>query len=225
MSMSDRPTTSVSLRSYRASGDTLRSTLRVACHPKPVGRRVAERAGFEPALRFPVNTLSKRAPSTARPPLLRLGGGEVSQAMRRPQPCHAGQAPQKLAIFVPPSHHIAEKKKQRMQSRAVWRVKNWCRSAAPRSKSRAGGAASRCCCCRARTCWKPSPAFVAGLAKTFEVIVASPPGFGRSSPARMADPARGSGLSAVVAPQKARPRRACRRSAALSAAGSRPRWR
>lgn len=30
---------------------------------------LAERAGFEPALRFPVNTLSRRAPSTTRPPL------------------------------------------------------------------------------------------------------------------------------------------------------------
>lgn len=32
-------------------------------------RHLAERAGFEPALRFPVNTLSRRAPSTTRPPL------------------------------------------------------------------------------------------------------------------------------------------------------------
>jgi hypothetical protein len=31
---------------------------------------VAEGAGFEPAIRFPVYTLSRRAPSTARPPLL-----------------------------------------------------------------------------------------------------------------------------------------------------------
>jgi hypothetical protein len=31
---------------------------------------VAERVGFEPTLRFPVNTLSKRAPSATRPPLL-----------------------------------------------------------------------------------------------------------------------------------------------------------
>ena len=30
---------------------------------------LAERAGFEPALRSPVNTLSRRAPSTTRPPL------------------------------------------------------------------------------------------------------------------------------------------------------------
>src|SRR6185437_2881963 len=30
---------------------------------------MAERVGFEPTLRFPVNTLSKRAPSATRPPL------------------------------------------------------------------------------------------------------------------------------------------------------------
>src|SRR5262249_48598491 len=33
---------------------------------------LAERVGFEPTLRLPVNTLSKRAPSTARPPLRRI---------------------------------------------------------------------------------------------------------------------------------------------------------
>ena len=31
---------------------------------------MAEREGFEPSIRFPVYTLSKRAPSTTRPPLL-----------------------------------------------------------------------------------------------------------------------------------------------------------
>src|SRR5262245_40888087 len=33
-------------------------------------KRLAEGVGFEPTLRFPVNTLSKRAPSATRPPLL-----------------------------------------------------------------------------------------------------------------------------------------------------------
>ena len=32
--------------------------------------KMAEREGFEPSKRFPVYTLSKRAPSTTRPPLL-----------------------------------------------------------------------------------------------------------------------------------------------------------
>ena len=30
---------------------------------------LAEREGFEPSIRFPIYTLSKRAPSTTRPPL------------------------------------------------------------------------------------------------------------------------------------------------------------
>jgi hypothetical protein len=34
---------------------------------------LAERVGFEPTLEFPLNTLSKRAPSTTRPPLLKSG--------------------------------------------------------------------------------------------------------------------------------------------------------
>ena len=34
---------------------------------------MAERAGFEPAVRLPLHTLSKRAPSTARTPL-RISG-------------------------------------------------------------------------------------------------------------------------------------------------------
>jgi hypothetical protein len=50
---------------------------------------VAERVGFEPTLEFPLNTLSKRAPSTTRPSLhletslrvyqrgLHIGFGEV----------------------------------------------------------------------------------------------------------------------------------------------------
>ena len=32
-------------------------------------KKMAEREGFEPSKRFPVYTLSKRAPSTTRPPL------------------------------------------------------------------------------------------------------------------------------------------------------------
>ena len=48
-------------------------------------RGMAERVGFEPTLEFPLNTLSKRAPSTTRPSLHRavilvesnIGGGPV----------------------------------------------------------------------------------------------------------------------------------------------------
>ncbi len=35
-------------------------------------RRLAEGVGFEPTIRFPVYTLSRRAPSTTRPPLRKL---------------------------------------------------------------------------------------------------------------------------------------------------------
>jgi hypothetical protein len=34
---------------------------------------MAERVGFEPTLEFPLNTLSKRAPSATRPSLRRIG--------------------------------------------------------------------------------------------------------------------------------------------------------
>ena len=46
-----------------------------ACRAKQDASGMAEGAGFEPAIRFPVYTLSRRAPSTARPPLrdARLG--------------------------------------------------------------------------------------------------------------------------------------------------------
>src|SRR5262245_42543153 len=43
---------------------------------------MAERTGFEPAIRFPVYTLSKRAPSTTRPPL-RTGGTRRQGSARR----------------------------------------------------------------------------------------------------------------------------------------------
>ena len=35
---------------------------------KPYFQTLAERTGFEPAVRLPAHTLSKRAPSTTRPP-------------------------------------------------------------------------------------------------------------------------------------------------------------
>ena len=41
---------------------------------EPTSGFMAEREGFEPSLEFPLNTLSKRAPSTTRPPLLK---GEI----------------------------------------------------------------------------------------------------------------------------------------------------
>ena len=42
---------------------------------------MAERVGFEPTLEFPLNTLSKRAPSATRPSLRhRVGTGVIIQA-------------------------------------------------------------------------------------------------------------------------------------------------
>jgi hypothetical protein len=38
---------------------------------------VAEGAGFEPAIEFPLYTLSRRAPSTTRPPLHAAQGNEA----------------------------------------------------------------------------------------------------------------------------------------------------
>ncbi len=61
---------------------------------------LAERAGFEPAIRFPVYTLSRRAPSTTRPPLRGAchdGGRRILQGGRAP----FGRFPQpdeKLAV-------------------------------------------------------------------------------------------------------------------------------
>ena len=55
-----------------------RTTLKMACTPRggswlscwfQVPLKMAERVGFEPTLEFPLNTLSKRAPSTTRPSL------------------------------------------------------------------------------------------------------------------------------------------------------------
>src|SRR5438270_8775584 len=50
----------------------------------PTGRRVADGAGFEPARRFiTVYTLSRRAPSTARPPIRSGAPRELMQGRRQ----------------------------------------------------------------------------------------------------------------------------------------------
>lgn len=54
---------------YRGSRPFQRLGTVAGPHIKQLQRWLAERAGFEPALRSPVNTLSRRAPSTTRPPL------------------------------------------------------------------------------------------------------------------------------------------------------------
>ena len=49
-------------------------------------KRLAEGAGFEPAIRFPAYTLSRRAPSATRPPLrsVRRGARGLSKKGRAP---------------------------------------------------------------------------------------------------------------------------------------------
>ena len=50
---------------------------------------LAEGAGFEPAIRFPVYTLSKRAPSATRPPLRRKR--QRNREHLELQPLYSGQ--------------------------------------------------------------------------------------------------------------------------------------
>ena len=65
--------------------------------------KVAEGVGFEPTIGFPLYTLSKRAPSTARPPLLGFPRG--------------GRKPNRAATLLQPSHASAT---ARLSSAAAW---------------------------------------------------------------------------------------------------------
>ena len=60
-------------RQSTAFGSKARGTLGIQAHNKrreTVGNKImAEGVGFEPTIRSPVYTLSRRAPSTTRPPL------------------------------------------------------------------------------------------------------------------------------------------------------------
>src|SRR5580704_12129100 len=79
---------------------------------------LAEGVGFEPTLRFPVNTLSKRAPSATRPPLQRRREGA-----RKTNPRHAPKA--RWCAFshsaTPPAcHEGARKTNPRRAPKARW---------------------------------------------------------------------------------------------------------
>src|ERR1700677_2108842 len=50
---------------------------RYGSHLSQVVENMAERVGFEPTLEFPLNTLSKRAPSATRPSLREKSGKEL----------------------------------------------------------------------------------------------------------------------------------------------------
>ena len=59
---------------------------------------MAERVGFEPTIRFPVYTLSKRAPSATRPPLriratrnIASVGGLTTRGTTRPPGCYQSE--------------------------------------------------------------------------------------------------------------------------------------
>src|SRR6266481_987998 len=59
-------------RSHTAPGMSFTVWTTVWMVSKPLKtKRLAERVGFEPTLEFPLNTLSKRAPSATRPSLRR----------------------------------------------------------------------------------------------------------------------------------------------------------
>jgi hypothetical protein len=56
-------------------------------------KSLAERVGFEPTLEFPLNTLSKRAPSATRPSLRRrIGGRNDFKASELAASCRAKSA-------------------------------------------------------------------------------------------------------------------------------------
>ena len=58
-------------RQHRLSGRGMTPHEMSKRYQRVAQRRMADRAGFEPAIRFPVYTLSRRAPSTTRPPVRR----------------------------------------------------------------------------------------------------------------------------------------------------------
>jgi hypothetical protein len=66
--------TEVSLKSVTRRIDEKEDDLKLLKEHEIVegGPKLAERVGFEPTLEFPLNTLSKRAPSATRPSLPRI---------------------------------------------------------------------------------------------------------------------------------------------------------
>src|SRR5262249_5465468 len=76
-------------------------------HNNTLCQILAEGGGFEPTLRFPVNTLSKRAPSATRPPLL-IG------PIFRPCLCTSKRA---TCAFVPATFLIGCRKRRLLKRR------------------------------------------------------------------------------------------------------------
>ncbi len=70
------------------------------------GNRVAEGAGFEPAIRFPVYTLSRRAPSTTRPPLHKSRPAQIrprigAHYIHKPPECKSFRKSSTLKLSAP----------------------------------------------------------------------------------------------------------------------------
>src|ERR1051326_3263356 len=63
-----------------------------------VVENMAERVGFEPTLEFPLNTLSKRAPSATRPSLRRNPGGKNHSSRSAGLSCTRGYS-KRLSCF------------------------------------------------------------------------------------------------------------------------------
>jgi hypothetical protein len=57
---------------------------------RPINKLMAERVGFEPTLEFPLNTLSKRAPSATRPSLRRDNGLRHISPRKKSYACALG---------------------------------------------------------------------------------------------------------------------------------------
>jgi hypothetical protein len=72
----------------RARGDQI-----IVSDRRLIAARMAEGAGFEPAIRFPAYTLSRRAPSAARPPLRRAPRKERESRAIAPAAAQAQAAP------------------------------------------------------------------------------------------------------------------------------------
>jgi hypothetical protein len=90
------------------------------------GARLAEGVGFEPTIRFPVYTLSKRAPSATRPPL-RARRAQYSGGLRHDNPHGTGPIakpqPTPAAMMEPPARSVVNRQSlMRQHGRMSWDV-------------------------------------------------------------------------------------------------------
>src|SRR5580700_3373767 len=85
--------------------------------------KLAERVGFEPTIRFPVYTLSKRAPSATRPPL-RARRAQYNDGPRRDNPRGTGPIPgpadPAATMELPPRSVVGRQSVMRRHRRMSW---------------------------------------------------------------------------------------------------------